>query len=65
MGLFGKKKEAPRVAGVGGDGRYSVNVVGESHYRDDLVSIIQRTPAAEREAGEVHVTAFLFRDPHN
>jgi len=67
MGLFGKKKSEPElpVAGISGDGTYGVEVVGESHYRDALVTLIQRAPAEERHAGEVRTSALLVKDPGN
>lgn len=65
MGLFGKKKTEPRVAGISGDGTYGIEVVGESNYRDALVSIIQRAPVTERNSGEVRTTAFLVKEPGN
>jgi hypothetical protein len=47
MGLFGKKKELP-VAVLEGPGLFAYeDVVGESHHRAELQSLISRVPKGQ------------------
>jgi hypothetical protein len=67
---FGKKKgsdsDSTRVAMLEGDGSFSfADVVGESHYRENLVSIIQKAPREQRDVGEVFWDAVLMPEPNN
>lgn len=62
MGLFGKKKEAPRPQGVMLGGGHHVDVVGESHYQDAL----ERACGGRSSQGaSCEVTAFLVPEPNN
>jgi len=66
MGLFRKKAADRDIALLSGSGNYAYrNVVGESHYRKELMQIIAQAPAEERENGEVFMQALLVKEPTN
>lgn len=67
MGLFSRKPKAAAVVelyAVGGE-KCTYDIVGESRCKDHLMSIIRRSPAADREAGEVTLVAHFVPEPHN
>lgn len=66
MSLFNRKpKEQPRIAYLAGDGTFSLEIVGESHYRDALIDLTRRGAPEERHRGEVKTAAVLRKEPTN
>jgi hypothetical protein len=65
MGLFGKKKEDKTLAPLDGDGTFTMNVVGESFYMNDITAVIRSAPKDQQQAGRVQKIAVLWPDPKN
>lgn len=63
MGIFGKKPK-PAKAKLEGDGEYSMNVVGESHYQDNLRRICEGT-TDEEEGEDLEIEASLVSENDN
>lgn len=69
MGLFSKRSTAAPVQvdlyAITENERCDYDIVGESRCRDHLMSIIRRSSAEDREAGEITTIAQFVPEPHN